>query len=80
MRIIQVKCDECQVIRQESNHWYALVIDTFKLTIIPLEKLTTHKILTKHLCGEKCLHDAISKNLPGVKDEKKCVGTRIEKN
>lgn len=61
----RVICDECNIVKRESNHWYSLETDYLTLTIgVFIDSSCLLK--TKHYCGEACLIKAILKNLPGA--------------
>lgn len=71
MRIETVKCDNCDALRKEANHWWIVYrVETGGLMIVPFGTrvaFTNAALLVADtgvdLCGENCVAQYVSKNL-----------------
>lgn len=55
MKIDTVACDKCGATKQESNHWFLLLLGSVQYTVIPW---VPHDAECLDLCGENCLNRA----------------------
>lgn len=53
-----IKCDVCENQRGEANHWFAVTINEYRVTVRTFDSAEKIGILseTKHACGQKCAH------------------------
>lgn len=63
MKITTVKCDECGVVKEDSNHW--LHVDVHKnMPVIVIGRSAPELELERHdICGQGCFHRHLDKLL-----------------
>ena len=74
MKIETVKCDECGVVKEESNHWLHIDVHQGTADATPWINLGRHDLMPawerRDLCGQGCFHRHLDKLLfpekPGV--------------
>lgn len=74
-QIAQWKCSECGVLKGPANHWFCYTpkvstVSTAIFTVVHLDLSPDAKMLEswRVVCGEKCLHAALSKALEKKSD------------
>ena len=65
---VQIKCDICGAVKQQTNHWYLadISIDNGLLDIRPFDLQMAQEFNLSILCGEACVHKYISQNLASL--------------
>jgi len=56
-----ISCDICRTEKRQANHWFVAYEQSGELRISGWNSPYLSRAGTKHLCGETCLHKAISK-------------------
>lgn len=67
MKVDGHKCDECGVMKQESNHWVLASVFGAALHLYPWDAEVPDKDRMLHLCGEGCAAKVQSKQIASWK-------------
>lgn len=67
MRVETVKCDVCGRQKQETNHWYQMLIRQDEMAIYCFGKVPETREDVIDLCGSECVQRKVNEFLGGAK-------------
>jgi hypothetical protein len=72
MESVQITCDVCGRVKQETNHWFKAVVDPVHPNPAGIAFGTSaaevgdSDLKIEHICGQECLHKRLSRWIEGT--------------